>query len=175
MFDSGRNVLIFSIVLAFVIIGSIVEGYILYEQVTMTLDNWQGIITFRLLLHLIGIFPLLYLIGKLTETLWKPVVTGILLLAAMNYNPILDLVYGPIVIEHIEPQEWVREEFANPSSDVDFSTREVPMIRLEQNGRAIMLTKERWEGMISNCNGEMPLRFVGLEYLEVELEWGCPQ
>lgn len=173
MFDSERNVLVFSIFMAFLIIGSIVEGYIIHDQIIMTPDNWQGIIIFRFFLHLIGIAPVLYLMGMLWESVWKAIVLGMVLLAVMNYYPIMDLVKGPIIIDQPQPEKWVREEYNHPSSDVDFSTHEVPMIRLEQGGRSIMMTEDRWERVLGNCEGQIPAQFVGLEYLEVELEWKC--
>lgn len=111
--------------------------------------------------------------GMLWESVWKAIVLGMVLLAVMNYYPIMDLVKGPIVIDQPQPEKWVREEYNHPSSDVDFSTHEVPMIRLEQGGRSIMMTEDRWERVLGNCEGQIPAQFVGLEYLEVELEWKC--
>lgn len=174
MFDSERNVVIFSTVLAFVIIGSIVEGYILHDQVTMTTENWRGVIIGRFFFHLIGTLPLWLLVGHLTESYWKPVLLGGVVLTLMNVNPVLDLIYGPNVLNEPEIEHWVREEYNHPSSDVDFSTHEVPMIRLVDGERSVMLTERRWEEVISTCDGQTPVRFVGLEHLEVELEWTCP-
>lgn len=173
MFDSGKNVLIFAILLALLIFGAILEGYFLVEQVTLTPNNWKGIIILRLGLHLLGTLPLWILIGGLTESIWKPTLIGGITIALMNINPLRDLWDGPLVIEHIQPEEWYREEYNNPSSDVDFSTHKVPMIRLEQNGRAIFLTEERWQSILATCNNQLPLRLTGLQHLEVQLECTC--
>ncbi len=173
MFSSEGNILIFAIILTFIIFGGLIGGYILHDWVTMTPENWKGVIVMRFVLHLVGVLPFILLLGGLMESFWKGALIGVAILAVMNFNPILDLVKGPIEIDQIEPEEWVREEYNNPSSDVDFSTHEVPMIRLEQNGRSIMLTKERWDKLVANCDGENPIHFIGLEYLEVELEWSC--
>lgn len=175
MFDSDRNVLLFSTFVAIVIIGSIVEGYLLHDQVTMTLDNWQSIIIGRLFLHLIGILPFLIFIGMMMESMWKSVAIGIVLLTAMNYNPIRDLLQGPIHLKDYKIEHWSREVYNHPSSDVDFSTHDVPMIKLIEKDKSVLLTEDRWNGIIENCNGQQPISYTGLEHLEVELEWECSE
>ncbi|TNF46232.1 MAG: hypothetical protein EP305_11750 [Bacteroidetes bacterium] len=173
MFNSDRNVLLLSILVAFLIFGGILEGYFFLEQIELTPQNWIWMIVIRLCFHTMGILPLWLLMGYLWRSAWKAVVLGLINLALMNVYPICDLVYGPIVIDHPKPETWVREEYNNLSSEYDFTTHEVPMIRLEQGKRSILMTDDRWNAIVARCGGQIPNRFVGLEYLELELENEC--
>lgn len=154
-------------------------GYLLTALAPMTVSNWAVIALVRVVWQLGGAVWCAIILGRAFDTgLWMSIAMGILGGLLLCYNPVLDLIRGPLDIEgQLVDATVTRGTFVRPlGSNKSIRAR----VCVEVNGETALdiepagLQANRWQDLYAACGDPAgPVHIVALRHLDVVLALRC--